>query len=125
MQEIGIESSLVEAIRNGEKTIEGQLGKPCFLKLDVGDVLSIREDIWLDGQNIGSQDDKLQVKITQVLYFETFKEMLESIDFTAAVPSAKSVREAVKKYSEFYSKDDEEKYGVVALFFEPMIDQYA
>jgi len=125
MKEIGIESSLVEAIRNGEKTIEGRLGKPRFLKMNVGDILSIREDVWIDGKNIGSQDYKLLVKITQILYFETFKEMLESIDFTAAVPSAKSVRDAVNKYSEFYSVDDEEKYGVVAIFFELIDDIHA
>jgi len=125
MHEIGIESSLVEAIRNGEKTIEGSLGKPRFLKMDVGDTLSIREDIWIDGKNIGSQDYKLLVKITQILYFETFKEMLESIDFTAAIPSAKSIRDAVNKYTELYSKDDEEEYGVVAIFFELIDDIHA
>lgn len=125
MQEIGIESSLVEAIRSGEKTIEGVLGKAHFLKMNVGDTLSIREDIWINGKNIGSQEYKLLVKITQILYFETFKEMLSSIDFTAAVPSARSIHDAVNKYSEFYSSDDEEEYGIVALFFELIDDIHA
>lgn len=60
MHEIGIESSLVEAIRNGHKTVKGRLGKPRFLKIQPGDTLLIREDIWNDGTLIGSHDTPLQ-----------------------------------------------------------------
>lgn len=118
MHEIGIESSLVEVIRNGQKTVEGRLGKPRFLKIQEGDILRIREDIWKDGEIIGSHDDALQTKVTQVLYFGSFKEMLEAIDYIAAVPTAKTLQDAINKYAEFYSASDEEEYGVVALFFE-------
>lgn len=120
MHEIGIESSLVEAIRSGQKTIEGRLGKPRFLKIREGDTLSIREDIWKDGEVIGAHDDALRLKVAQVLYFESFKEMLESVNYEAAVPSVKTLRDAINKYAEFYSAKDEEEYGVVALFFEVM-----
>lgn len=120
MHEIGIESSLVEAIRSGDKTIEGRLGKPRFLKIKEGDILSIREDIWKDGEIIGSHDDTLRLKVAQVLYFESIKEMLEAVNYEAAVPTAKTLREAIDKYAEFYKAKDEEEYGVVALFFETM-----
>jgi ASC-1-like (ASCH) protein len=117
MHEIGIESSLVEAIRSEQKTIEGRLGKPRFLKIKEGDMLTVREDIWKDGKVIGSHDDALQLNVTQVLYFESFKEMLEAVDFQAAVPNAETLQDAINKYAEFYSTKDEEEYGVVALFF--------
>lgn len=117
MHEIGIESSLAEAIRTGEKTIEGRLGKPRFLGIKEGDILSIREDIWKDGEAIGFLDDALRLKVTQVLYFESFKEMLEAVNYRDAVPTAESIDEAVSKYADFYSTKDEEEYGVVALFF--------
>lgn len=117
MHEIGIESSLVEAIRSGEKTIEGRLGKPRFLQMKEGDTLRIREDIWKDGEIIGTHDDSLRVIITQILYFESFKEMLEAVNYEAAVPTAKTLSEAVKKYRQFYSAQDEDEYGVAALFF--------
>jgi ASC-1-like (ASCH) protein len=118
MHELGIESSLVEYIRIGEKTVEGRLGKPRFLNVKEGDTISIREDIWKDGKIIGSHDDALSVNVTQVLYFESFKEMLEAVNYEAAVPTAKNLEEAVSKYAEFYTEKDEEEYGVVALFFE-------
>lgn len=118
MEEIGIESTLVEAIRNGDKTIEARLGKPRFLTISEGDVISLREDFWYEGKILESLSHALEVKITQVLYFETFQEMFHAVDFQATIPSARTVDEAAKKYNEFYSSEEENKYGVVAFFFE-------
>jgi ASC-1-like (ASCH) protein len=117
MHEIGIESSLVEAIRRGEKTIEGRLGKPRFLAMKEGDTISIREDVWKDGKVVVSHPNALQVTIRQVLYFETFREMLEAVDYEAVIPAAATVDEATATYATFYSAEDEAAYGVVALFF--------
>jgi len=117
MHEIGIESSFVEAIRRGEKTIEGRLGKPRFLAMKEGDIISIREDIWKDGDIVESHPDALQVTVRQILYFESFREMLEAVDYESVVPTAATVDEAVAKYAEFYSAEDEAAYGVVAFFF--------
>lgn len=77
----------------------------------------VREDIWKDGEVIGLHDDVLQLVVTQVLYFESFREMLEAVDYTAAVPTAATLQDASNKYAEFYSSKAEEEYGVVALFF--------
>jgi ASC-1-like (ASCH) protein len=118
MNELGIEASLAEAIRIGEKTVEARLGKPRFLKMEIGDILSIREDIWIDGKIIGTQKDRMRIKITQILYFETFKEMFQSVNFKSAVPTANNIQEAIDRYAEFYSKEDEKKYGVVTIFFD-------
>ncbi len=118
MQEIGIESSLVEDIRQNKKYVEVRLGKPRFLKIREGDLLSIREDLYLNGEIIDSFSDSLRIKITQVLYFESFNEMLESIDYKAIVPSAKDKKQALEKFREFYSEKDENEHGVVAMFFE-------
>jgi ASC-1-like (ASCH) protein len=118
MEEIGIESTLVEAIRNGDKTIETRLGKPRFLRIQEGDILSIREDFWYEGKILESLTHALEVKVTQILYFETFKEMLDAVDFQAVIPSAKTVEEALKKYKEFYSPEDEQEFGVIAFTFE-------
>jgi ASC-1-like (ASCH) protein len=120
MDVIGIDSKLIDDIRRHKKYIEVRLGKPRFLKIKEGDVLGIREDLYLNGNIVDSFNDSLRIKITQVLYFETFDEMLDLIDFKAAIPSAKSTNQAKNKYREFYSEDEEDKYGVVAMFFEPI-----
>jgi ASC-1-like (ASCH) protein len=118
MIEMEIESTLVEAIRRGEKTIEPRLGKPPFLTIEEGDILSVREDLYLDGNIIDSFSDSLQVIISQVLYFETLREMLQAVDFTSVVPSAKTVEDALAVYKRLYSDEDEKEYGVVALYFD-------
>lgn len=118
MQEIEIESTLVEAIRIGDKTIEARLGKPRFLKIREDDILSVREDFWYEGKVLESLSHALEVKVIQILYFESFKEMLEAVDFQAAVPTAKTIDEALKTYREYYTIEDEREYGVVAFNFE-------
>ncbi len=117
MQEIGIESSLLSEIVAGRKTIELRLGKPKFIKLRVGDELSLREDIWQNEAIVDSTPDQATVVITQLLYFEHFDEALSFIDFRAAIPSADSKAEALAIYRKFYSPEDEEEYGVVAITF--------
>jgi len=117
MQEIGIESLLVADILAGRKTIEGRLGKLKYIKMRVGDVLAIREDIYKDGEIEKFTPDKVRVVITQLLYFETFEEMLNSLDFRRAIPNASSVRDALATYRQYYTTPDEKAYGVVAITF--------
>lgn len=117
MQEIGIEKSLVTDILAGRKTIEGRLGKPKYIKMRVGDVLAIREDMYENGKIKTSSPDKVRVAITQLLYFETFEEMLNSLDFHRAIPDASSVRDALQTYHQYYQSSAEEEYGVVAITF--------
>jgi len=120
MTEIGIESTLVEAIKNGDKTLEIRLAKPRFLKIQEDDILSIREDFYYEGKILESLSHALEIKVTQVLYFETIKEVFASLPFEAAIPSAKSVDDAIKQYRAFYSAEDEREYGIVVFTIEPI-----
>ena len=121
MEEFDIESTLVEAIRNGDKTIEAKLGEPRFLRIQEDDTVIINEDFWYEGKILESLPRALEVKITQVLYFETFKELFEVLDFQQAIPSAHSVEDAVKIYKELYTAEEEREAGVIAFTFEPII----
>lgn len=117
MQEIGIDASLIADILSGEKTLEGRLGKPKFIKLRVGNTLSIREDTWKGSEIVRSDPDKAQVIITQLLYFESFEEMFSALDFHKALPQATSVSDALATYRRYYTPSDEAEYGVVAITF--------
>ncbi|MFI5275570.1 MAG: ASCH domain-containing protein [Candidatus Saccharimonadales bacterium] len=117
MQEIGIESSIFAELLSGQKTLEGRLGKPKYIKLRVGNVLTVREDFWVAGKLVKSAPDRAQIQITQLLYFESFEEMLGAVDYRKALPRTSSVREALNTYHRFYSAGDEAEYGVVAITF--------
>lgn len=118
MQEIGIESSVLTDMVKGHKTIEGRLGKGKFLKMRVGDIVSLREDVWQNGAIVHSTPNKVRIRIAQILYFESFKEMLESLNFKQIIPSAENIDDALAVYRQFYSPADEREYGVIAFVFD-------
>lgn len=122
MEEIGIESTLVESIKNGEKTVEIRLGKPRFLRIHEGDTLSIREDFWYENKVLESLSHALEVKVTQVLYFESLKELFEAIDFQTVMPNESSRENAIKAVRTFYTAEDEREYGVIAFTIEVIRD---
>lgn len=118
MQEIGIESTVLKSIVQGGKTVEARLGKPRFLKVRPGDKLKVREDTWEKGELTTSLPSSIVLVVRDILYFDSFRELFDGIEYTSLIPSAKTQAEAMARYREFYSDKDEEKYGVVALFFQ-------
>jgi ASC-1-like (ASCH) protein len=115
MEEIGIESTLLQQIRDGRKTVECRLGRRRFLKFRAGDLLSLREDIYQDGEIIESIEGALVVRISQILYFSTFEEALQTLGYESSVPDADGPQQALATYYSYYSPADEEEYGVVAM----------
>lgn len=118
MQEIGIESDILEQVLSGQKTIEVRLGTPKYIKLRKGDELSLREDIWENGKIINAIHGRGHIKITQLLYFESFEELFGAVSYKLVAPSAASKAEVLSLLKQFYSAEDEYEYGAVAITFE-------
>lgn len=116
MQEIGINSSVLGEILAGKKTVETRLAKERFLSFKVGDKISIREDIWQAGEIIRSIPDKAQIEITGIERFDTFRELLQAVGYEKVRPSANSIEDAIKAYEQYYSIDEEKRFGVIAFF---------
>jgi ASC-1-like (ASCH) protein len=115
MQEIGLEASLVDAIISGQKLVEAKLADKRFLSLQVGDRLSIRKDIWEDGKIVHSVPGAAFVQIIGILPFASFTEMIQELGYERIIPAAKSPQEALNFYRQFYSNEDEMKFGVLAF----------
>lgn len=118
MIEIGINSVILTQILDGSKSIEGRLAKDKFLAIRVGDVISVREDIYADGSISNSRASAAKLKVTEIGKFDSFKEMLTETDFKKAIPSASNLDEASREYELYYSSEDEKKYGVLGLSFQ-------
>lgn len=121
VNEIGIESTLVEAIKNGDKTIEVQLARPQFLRIQEGDILNVREDFYYEGEILESLSHALAIKVTQVLYFESFKELFEAVNYATVLPSAQSIDDAIARYRKSYSASEEAEFGIAAFSIEPIV----
>ena len=117
MIEIGINSEVLKKIIEGQKTVEGRLAKDKFLSIKPGDIISIREDIYKDSLIVKSIADAAAIQVIELKKFPTFKKMLTDVGFARAIPDAKDLEEACEAYELYYSAEDEQRYGVLAISF--------
>lgn len=91
-----------EKIKNGTKTIEARLNDEKRKEFAVGDriVFALRPDFV----------QKTEVEITELLHAPTFQELL------AMRPAGEFATTPEELYS-YYSKEDEQKYGVIGIRF--------
>ncbi len=122
--ESGRESNLLDDIIVGRKTIEGRLNRGKFAEYSVGDIVSLRRDyrdakgVLLDGESHAAQ-----VKVVAIRRYEKFIDMVESENYKSVIPSANSAEEAAEIYDRYYSLEDQNKYGVLAIEVEYITGQ--
>lgn len=112
----GRESYLLDDIIAGRKTIEGRLNRGKFAEYRVGDTVSLRRD-WHDERGIlhDGEPDACQVQIVAIRPYGSFLEMVTAEGFERVIPSATSAEEAAAEYDRYYSTQDQQTYGVIAI----------
>jgi ASC-1-like (ASCH) protein len=95
-------------IQAGVKKVEGRLNKGQFAKFGVG-----QQILW---QNAGKLN--CLVKITKITKYPTFKELLETEGLQRVLPNIADITKGIDIYRQYYSKSDENKFGVVAIEME-------
>jgi ASC-1-like (ASCH) protein len=114
--ESGRESSLLDDIIAGRKTVEGRLNRGKFADYKVGDIVKLRRDIrGADGMLRDGQPDTARVEITAIRQYASFIDMTTAEGFKNVIPSAMTSQEAADEYNNYYSLDDQAKYGVLAI----------
>lgn len=100
-----------ELTRLGIKRIEGRLCRGKFAKIKSGDFLCII-----------SQDEKSthKTKVLAVRRYKNFRDMLRHETLEKVLPGVDNLGQGVEIYRKYYSAEDEEKYGVVAIEIEPI-----
>lgn len=112
----GRESSLLEDIIAGRKTIKARLNRGKFADYRVGDTVSLRRDYrGKDGQLRDGEPDVACVEIVGIRHYSSFLGMLTSEDYRPIIPRAQSREEAVAEYSKYYSAADQEMYHTLAI----------
>lgn len=112
----GRESKLLDEIIAGQKTIEGRLNRDKFAKYERGDRISLRRD-YRDEQGVlyDGEPDAALVEIVAIRHYPDFISMVRSEGYQLVIPDARSAEEAASLYDAYYSKDDQTKYGVLAI----------
>lgn len=99
--DINVQEPYLTSILSGKKTVEGRLNKGKFLELQVGDVLRI--------------NNESDFRVIAKNVYSNFREMIEKEGLNNVIPDKKAIDDAVMIYYKFYSKEDEQKYGVVGI----------
>ena len=117
----GRESSLLDDIIAGRKTIEGRLNRDKFALYKVGDTVSLRCDVrGADGILRDGMPDAARVKIIAIRKYPDFISMVTNEGYENVIPSAKNAEEAADEYNKYYSADDQVRYGVLAIEVRPI-----
>lgn len=91
-------------IAKGIKQIEGRLKKGSFENIKKNDII-----IWKNGNK------KIKTKIISIHNHKLFENMLKQHSLKKTLPNIKTINDGVNIYRQFYTKKDEEKYGVIAI----------
>ena len=102
----GLSEPWFTLIKKGYKTCEGRLNKGDFAKMEVDDIIEFRNN-----------NRAFQVVITNIKQYDSFYDMIKKERLKNVLPdkSIKTILEGVKIYRQFYTEEDEKKYGVIAI----------
>lgn len=93
------------AIASGKKTIESRLYDEKRRMIQVGDQILFR--------NAEAPDQVLLTNVVELLRFETFEVLLSS--HPVGHFGGESVEELLEQVYQYYTKEDEAKYGVLGI----------
>ena len=104
-----LEYKWYEHIVSGRKTVEGRLYDEKRRKIGVGDCIVFKP--------VGCTrcNTLLYTVVLGLRRYRSFKEMLEREGIEHVLPDIHGLDEGIKVYREYYSVENEERYGVVAI----------
>lgn len=106
-----LNASPFEKIKNGTKTIELRLNDEKRQQVKTGD--------FIEFSCIDSLSDKIKTKVVSIHYFDSFEELYNSLPLMQCGYTEETVQNAKSSDMEkFYSKEEQEKYGVVGIELE-------
>lgn len=90
----------------GQKTIEWRLNKGKFADLNIGDVLQF-------------EDTQECLEVVNLTPYPSFQSMLENEGLKHVLPEVESIEAGVAVYHQFYSPEQEQEFGVLAIQVKP------
>ena len=104
---ITINDRAFNEIKNGNKTIEGRVLKKFFEDLKVGETITFKN----------SKSEEVKKKISNIIQYNNFSEMLEKEDFKKVLPydDILKIEDGVSYYTRLYEGTDLENCKVIAI----------
>ena len=96
-----------EKIKSGEKMFEIRLNDDKRRLIKVGDVIEFKKE--------PSLEESLDKVVKNLHYFKSFDELMEELNVEDIGFAGVSKVDVLDAYYSFYSKEDEKRFGVVAM----------
>lgn len=110
MFELRLDEDIFEIVESGTKRVEVRLHDKKRELMKIGNNLTFYKRPLLE--------DKIVTKITGLQRFKTIEELLNKYDMKDIYIDGFTKEEFIKLIERFYSKEEQEKYGFVAIEFE-------
>ncbi|MFH1187742.1 MAG: ASCH domain-containing protein [bacterium] len=99
---INVQEPYHSFILNGKKIVEGRLNKGKFASINIGDIIEM-------------EPEKIQFNVVKKNIYSDFKSMLKKEGIKNVIPNKQTLEEAADVYYKFYTKEQENEFGVVAI----------
>ena len=106
---IHLDSDIFDIVKNNSKDVEIRVNDEKRRKLKVGDTL-----VFLKRPD---DDEELRATITDLVYFNNFLEVVDNYPMKRIYLDEYTKEDFINLISRFYSEEEVNKYGVVAIEF--------
>lgn len=105
-----LDEDVFEVVKNGIKNVEVRVYDDKRKRMKIGDeIIFFKRPI---------EEEKIITKIVGLKTFKNFKDLVNEYDIERLYLDTFSKDDFVKLLGRFYSEEEQEKYGVVAIEFE-------
>lgn len=105
--EMKLRAIYYDKIKNGEKIYEIRLNDEKRQLIDVGDIIVFKREPELE--------ESMQTIVKDLVYFDSFQQMSETLPLAKIGFENETMEEVIGIYHQFYTEEDEAKYGVLAI----------
>jgi ASC-1-like (ASCH) protein len=93
-------------LKNGQKTIEGRMRKGWYCNVQPGDEIEVLNE---------DESDKVEVMVKRVTPYPSIREMFTQEPIKKLLPEVESIEEGIEVYRKFYTPEQEQEFGMVAI----------
>ena len=107
IKEIHVSEPWFTYIKNNKKRIEGRLNKGSFSELKKKQIIRFfNKDL----------NEKFDAKIVNIVKYKSFEEYLTQEGLKRTLPNINTIQDGVSIYRQYYSLDDENRFGILAIY---------
>lgn len=99
-----------EYMKTGTKKLEIRLNDEKRKNIKIGDIVTF--------EKFDETQELLKTKVTNLYYYSNFNELIKENNITDLADKSVSKEKLINTLNEIYSKEEQDKYGVVAIEIE-------